>query len=72
MIMTADPTPARQTRDYPRDAVLTIKEVAAGLGVSVRTVERMDLPTFYLSSGRKARRRYHWGQVLDFIVERSK
>ena len=31
---------------YSRDAVLDIAQLAAGLGVSVRTAERMDLPSF--------------------------
>jgi hypothetical protein len=53
---------------YPRDAVLTIEQVAAGLGVSVRTVERSDLPTVYLGS---KTRRYLWGQVLDVLRERA-
>jgi hypothetical protein len=53
---------------YPRDAVVTIDEVAAALRVSVRTVERMDLPTVYC--GRKTRR-YVWGQLLDAFVERA-
>jgi hypothetical protein len=53
---------------YPRDAVVTIHEVAAALRVSVRTVERMDLPTVYC--GRKTRR-YMWGQLLDVLAERA-
>jgi hypothetical protein len=52
---------------YSRDAILTIEQVARGLSVSVRSVERMDLPTFY--SGRL--RRYLWGKVLDTIEGRS-
>ena len=54
---------------FPRDAVLTIEQVAAGLGVSTRTVERLDLPTWYL--GRRTRR-YLWGTVLDCLDHRSK
>lgn len=53
---------------YPRDAVLTIEQVAAGLGVSTRTVERLDLPTWYL--GRRTRR-YLWGAVLDALNGRA-
>jgi hypothetical protein len=53
---------------YPRDAVVTIDEVAAALRVSVRTVERMDLPTVYC--GRKTRR-YMWSQILDTLAERA-
>jgi hypothetical protein len=53
---------------YPRDAVVTIEEVAAALRVSIRTVERMDLKTIYC--GRRTRR-YLWGQVLDTLAERA-
>ena len=53
---------------YKRDAVLRIEQVAAGLGVSVRTVERLDLPTIYFG---KRTKRYLWGQVLDIIAERA-
>ena len=52
---------------YDRDAVLTIEQVARGLSISVRSVERADLPTFYV--GRL--RRYLWGKVLDTIEGRS-
>ncbi len=53
---------------FSRDAVLTVEQVAAGLGVSIRSVERADLPTIYI--GRRTRR-YLWGQVLDFLAERA-
>jgi hypothetical protein len=53
---------------HSRESVLTIKEVAAALRVSVRTVERSDLPTVYLG-GRT--RRYVWGQVLDVLTSRA-
>jgi hypothetical protein len=53
---------------YPRDAVVTIEEVAAALRVSIRTVERMDLPTVYC--GRRTRR-YLWGKILDTLAERA-
>lgn len=53
---------------YARDAILRIEQVAAGLDVSVRTVERMDLPTIYLG---KRTRRYLWGQILDVLKERA-
>jgi hypothetical protein len=52
---------------YDRNAVLTIQQVARGLSISVRSVERADLPTVYI--GRL--RRYVWGRVLDTITERS-
>jgi hypothetical protein len=53
---------------YSRDAVVTIEQVAAAIGVSVRQVERMDLPTVYC--GRRTRR-YVWGQILDALTERA-
>lgn len=52
---------------YSRDAILTIEQVARALSISVRSVERADLPTFYV--GRL--RRYLWGKVLDTIEGRS-
>jgi hypothetical protein len=52
---------------YPRDAVVTIAEVAAALRVSVRQIQRMDFPTFYI--GRSPR--FLWGSVLDVIAERA-
>jgi hypothetical protein len=48
--------------------VVTIEQVAAAIGVSVRQVERMDLPTVYC--GRRTRR-YVWGQILDALTERA-
>jgi hypothetical protein len=53
---------------FSRDAVLCIEQVAAGLGVSVRSVERMDLPTIYVAARTK---RFLWGQVLDLLAERA-
>jgi hypothetical protein len=53
---------------YPRDAVLSIEQLAAGLNVSVRTIERMDLPTVYLG---KRTKRFIWGQVLDALASRA-
>ena len=53
---------------YPRDAVLTVKQLAEALGVSVRTVERMDIPTIYLG---KRTRRFIWGQVLDALAGKA-
>ena len=53
---------------YPRDALLTIEEMAAVLRVSVRTVERMDLPTVYCGP---KNRRYLYGQILDTLAERA-
>jgi hypothetical protein len=53
---------------YPREAVLDIEQLAAGLGVSVRTIERMDLPTVILGARTK---RFIWGQILDVLAERA-
>ena len=53
---------------YPREALLTIEEMAAVLRVSVRTVERMDLPTVYCGP---KNRRYLYGQVIDILRERA-
>jgi len=53
---------------YSRDALVTIEEVAAALRVSVRQVERLDLPTIYC--GRRTRR-YLWSSVLDTLSERA-
>jgi hypothetical protein len=53
---------------FPRDAVLTIDEVAAALRVSVPTVRRMDLPTVYCTPRTP---RYVWGKVLDVLAERA-
>jgi hypothetical protein len=50
---------------YPRDAVLTIRQVAEALGVSTRTIERIDLPT------RKRTKRFIWGQVLDALAGKA-
>ena len=58
---------AKQPITFPRDAVVTIEEVATALRVSVSTVRRMDLPTVYV--GRQPR--YVWGKVLDNLAERS-
>lgn len=52
---------------YPREAVLDIEQLAAGLGVSVPSAEKADLPTVYI--GRL--RRFVWGQVLDTLMERA-
>jgi hypothetical protein len=52
---------------YPREAVLDKAQLAAGLNVSVRKVERLDLPCTYLGNSP----RWVWGQVLDVLVERA-
>lgn len=53
---------------YPREAVLTIQQVADALQLSCRTVERLDIPCAYLGS---RTRRYIWGSVLDFLKKRQ-
>lgn len=53
---------------YPRDAVLTIEQVAAALQLAVSRVEKMDLPTIYCG---KRHRRYLWGKVLECLAERA-
>jgi hypothetical protein len=65
--MTAPRAEQLEPVTYPRDAVLTVSQVARGLGISVRSVERADLPTIYI--GRL--RRYLWSRVLDTLSERS-
>lgn len=55
---------------YPREAVVDKEQLAAGLGVAVRTLERhnfYDLPTSYLDK----QPRWVWGQVLDVLQERA-
>jgi hypothetical protein len=53
---------------FSRDDVLTPDELAAALHVSVRTIERMDLPTVYIGT---RTRRYLYGQILDVLAERA-
>jgi len=60
--------PFDQVPQFPREAFLTIEEVAKALRVSVKTVTRADLPTVYL--GRQTPR-FIWGQVCDTLAERA-
>ncbi len=53
---------------YPETAVLDKQQLAAGLGISERQVERLDLPCVYL--GPKSPR-WVWGQVLEILRERA-
>jgi hypothetical protein len=53
---------------YPREAVLDLEQLAAGLGVSVASAEKFDLPTVYLAP---RIRRFVWGQVLDTLMGRA-
>lgn len=73
--MTSDDTPPTPTPTgkrqnvtvYPRDAILTLEQVAYALNASPKTVERMDLP--YFRAGKMPR--YLWGQVLDECARRA-
>jgi hypothetical protein len=64
----ADSKQLRPVVVYPRDAVLDKEQLAAGLGIELRDVDRADLPTYY-PTPRKPR--YLWGQILDVIAERA-
>lgn len=52
---------------YSRDAVVDVRQLAAGLGVSVEIAKKMDLP--FAAVGQ--RERFVWGQVLDTLMERA-
>ncbi len=52
---------------FSRDAVVDVDQLAAGLGVSRRIAEGLDLPSFKVGE----RRRWLWGQVLDILAERA-
>lgn len=60
--------PIEEVPQYPREAILTVEEVAKALRVSVKTVQRLDLPTVYLG---KQTPRMIWGQVFDILCERA-
>ena len=60
--------PFDQVPQYPREAFLTIEEVAKALRVSVKTIARADLPTVYLG---KQTPRYNWGMICDVLKERA-
>lgn len=55
-------------RAYPPEAVLTAREVAAWLQVSLRTLERLDIPTVMLGT---RTRRYLASEVLRYLSKRS-
>lgn len=65
--MTTMAEPIAHPITYPRDAIVTVEQVAAALQVSVKTVQRMDLPM--IPVGRRAYR-FLWSQVLD-VLERN-
>jgi len=66
------PRPARELRPvvlYPPEAVLDVDHVALALGVSPRTVERLDLPCIYLGAHI---RRFLWSEVLAALRARGR
>lgn len=67
-IYTYESTPVMP---WAPDDVLTIDQLAKRLQVSVRTVERMDLPTVYCGRGKLRARRYVWGQIVRTLEERA-
>ena len=74
--MAGDDAPRRrQARElrpvvlYPPEAVLDVDHVAAALGVSPRTVERLDLPCIYLGAHI---RRFLWSEVLAALRARGR
>lgn len=60
--------PTRPVVSYPREAVVDLEQLAAGLGVGRGVAEKMDLPFFMAG----ARMRFVWGQVLDVLEQRAK
>ena len=66
--MTTPKAVLRPIVTYPPEAVLDVDYVAQALGVSVSTVDRSDLPCFYLGAHK---RRYLWGAVIDALRKRS-
>jgi hypothetical protein len=53
---------------YPDNAVLTLREVAAGLQIGERTAERLGLPALHLG---KQTRRYVWRAVVAHLEGQS-
>lgn len=53
---------------HPPEAILTINEVAEWLDVSVRTVERLDIPGVFLGHRTK---RYLGKDVLKYMEQRK-
>lgn len=68
--MTAPVTSTRAPRAvFPESAVLNAQQLADAIGVSVDTIEKMDLPCFYAGTRTK---RYVWRQVLAILEERAR
>ncbi len=53
---------------FPETAILNVQQLADALGVSVDTVEKMDLPHFYAGTRTK---RFVFRQVLRVLEERA-
>ena len=53
---------------FPREAVLTVEQVAEALQCDVASVGRMDIPVCY---PRPRIKRYVWGQVLDNLMRKA-
>lgn len=71
----AAPSSGRLTLDqkpgpiaYPRDCIITLRQLASALQVEERTAQSMDLPYFYAGK----RQRFIWSQVLDTLAERAR
>jgi hypothetical protein len=58
----------RIVRAYPPTAILTVDEVAEWLGVGIRLVERLDIPSFSLG---ERTRRYMARDVIEFCDARK-
>lgn len=58
----------RTPRAYPPEAILNIEQVAEWLQVSVRTVERLDIPCTFLGTRTK---RYTGKDVLKYLELRK-
>jgi hypothetical protein len=59
--------PRREPVTYSESSVLTIKQVADWLQVSVRQAERLRIPCFYLGT---RTRRYLGKSVLEYLEEK--
>lgn len=53
---------------FPETAVLNVKQVAQWLGVSTRSVERLDIPCVFLGTRSK---RYLGKDVLAYLEQRK-
>lgn len=65
-----DATPQEQPTApvaFPREAIVTLAQLAAALQVSERIAQGMDLP--YFMAGK--RQRWIMGQVLDVLAQRA-